>query len=72
MTTLDELPLTELAHQIARREISSVEVTSAYLERIQRFDQTLRAFITVDAERRCLADYQRRAGRARPLNAGPT
>jgi aspartyl-tRNA(Asn)/glutamyl-tRNA(Gln) amidotransferase subunit A len=68
MTTLDELPLTELAHQIARRAISSVEVTSAYLERIQRFDQTLRAFITVDAER-ALADA--RSADAAPQPAGP-
>jgi aspartyl-tRNA(Asn)/glutamyl-tRNA(Gln) amidotransferase subunit A len=51
MTALHDLPLTELARKIANAEISSVEVTSAYLERVQRFDDTLRAFITVDAER---------------------
>jgi aspartyl-tRNA(Asn)/glutamyl-tRNA(Gln) amidotransferase subunit A len=51
MTMLHDLALTDLAHKIARREVSSVEVTSAYLERIQRLDDTLRAFITVDAER---------------------
>jgi aspartyl-tRNA(Asn)/glutamyl-tRNA(Gln) amidotransferase subunit A len=51
MTMLHDLALTDLARRIARREVSSVEVTSAYLERIQRFDDTLRAFITVDAER---------------------
>jgi Asp-tRNA(Asn)/Glu-tRNA(Gln) amidotransferase A subunit family amidase len=50
MTALHNLSLTELARRIARHEVSSVEVTSAYLERIQRFDDTLRAFITVDAE----------------------
>jgi aspartyl-tRNA(Asn)/glutamyl-tRNA(Gln) amidotransferase subunit A len=42
--------MTQLAQLIARREMSSVEVTSAYLERIERYDDTLRAFITVDAE----------------------
>jgi Asp-tRNA(Asn)/Glu-tRNA(Gln) amidotransferase A subunit family amidase len=51
MTMLHDLPLTDLAHKITTRQVNSVEVTSAYLERIQRFDDTLRAFITVDAER---------------------
>ncbi|HEY0583014.1 MAG TPA: amidase [Chloroflexota bacterium] len=50
MSELHDLTATNLAQLIARREISSVEITSAYLERIQRFDNTLRAFITVDAD----------------------
>jgi aspartyl-tRNA(Asn)/glutamyl-tRNA(Gln) amidotransferase subunit A len=39
----------ELARLISAREISSVEVTRAYLERIEEYDAQLRAFITVDA-----------------------
>ena len=45
------LDMVELARRIANRELSSTELTRAYLERIERFDPLLRAFITVDAER---------------------
>ena len=41
----------ELARLISARSISSLEVTQAYLDRIEQFDASLRAFITVDAER---------------------
>jgi aspartyl-tRNA(Asn)/glutamyl-tRNA(Gln) amidotransferase subunit A len=50
MTELHYLSATEVARLIARRELSSTEITEAYLERIGLFDATLRAFITVDAE----------------------
>ena len=39
-----------LAPRLARREISPTELTQATLERIQRFNPTLNAFITVTAE----------------------
>jgi aspartyl-tRNA(Asn)/glutamyl-tRNA(Gln) amidotransferase subunit A len=42
--------MSELARSIAAREVSSVEVTQAYLERIGHYDTQLRAFITVDVE----------------------
>src|SRR5919204_3908815 len=40
----------QLAGQIAARQLSSSEVTQAYLARIERLDPHLRAFITVNAE----------------------
>ena len=44
-------PARELARLIADRRLSSVELTRTYLERIQRFDSSLRAYITVDEDR---------------------
>ena len=44
------LPAKELARLLAARELSSVELTRAYLERIGRYDAQLRTFITVDAD----------------------
>ena len=40
--------IAELSRQLAAREISSVELTRSYLERIERLNGTLNAFITVD------------------------
>ena len=42
--------VSELSRLLAARRVSSVEVTRGYLERIQRYDGSLRAFITVDAD----------------------
>jgi aspartyl-tRNA(Asn)/glutamyl-tRNA(Gln) amidotransferase subunit A len=42
--------LSELARLVATKAVSPVEVVRAYLERIERFDRTLRAFITVTAD----------------------
>jgi aspartyl-tRNA(Asn)/glutamyl-tRNA(Gln) amidotransferase subunit A len=50
--------LGELAGALARRELSSVELTRACLERIARLNGELNAFITVDEER-ALADARR-------------
>lgn len=44
------LPPIGLREQIARAETSSLEATEAYLERIERLDGEIGAFITVDAE----------------------
>src|SRR5258706_2676562 len=41
----------ELSRQLAAREISSVELTRSYLERIERLNGALNAFITVDPEK---------------------
>lgn len=49
----------EQAALIFRREISPVDLVRAYLDRIERWDGILRAFITVDAER--ALDAARRA-----------
>ena len=42
--------ITSLAVAIRQRRLSPVEVTRAYLARIERFDSTLRAFITPNAD----------------------
>ncbi len=46
MPALWELSIHEAADLLRRREISSVELTRAHLERIDALDDTLRAFIT--------------------------
>jgi aspartyl-tRNA(Asn)/glutamyl-tRNA(Gln) amidotransferase subunit A len=50
MSDLPTLSATALAAGIAARQFSSEEATIALLERIDRYDGHLRAFITVDAE----------------------
>ena len=64
-----------LSQALAAKEISSVEVTQLYLDRIKRFDPTLNAFITVDAEKSLAqartADEIRAAGNAGPLTGIP-
>ncbi|MCH7837123.1 MAG: Asp-tRNA(Asn)/Glu-tRNA(Gln) amidotransferase subunit GatA [Chloroflexi bacterium] len=49
-TGLHYLPLHELARRIQSKDVSSAEVTSALLERIERLNPKLNAFITVMAE----------------------
>ena len=43
-------PITELAHLLRTRQVSSVELTRTYLDRIERFDGELRSYVTVTAE----------------------
>ena len=43
-------PITELAHILRTRQVSSVELTRMYLDRIERFDGELRSYVTVTAE----------------------
>lgn len=45
------LPISALAGEIEARRVSPVEVTEAYLGRIERLDGRLHAYITVTAER---------------------
>ena len=40
-------PITELAHLIRKRQLSPVELTNMYLERISKFDGDLKSYITV-------------------------
>jgi len=50
--------LSELSAALQAKKISSVELTQLHLERIDRFDRGLNAFITVD-ESRALSDAKR-------------
>src|SRR5687768_2134742 len=65
----------QLSRQLADRSISSVELTRAYLDRIERLNGTLNAFITVDAERSLAqaraADERIARGGAAPLTGIP-
>jgi aspartyl-tRNA(Asn)/glutamyl-tRNA(Gln) amidotransferase subunit A len=67
--------LTALAQALAAKEISSVELTRLYLERIARHNPQINAFITVDAERSLAqaraADERLAAGQAGPLTGIP-
>ncbi len=51
MQDLCFLSIAELAHQIQRRELSPLEVTRAYLDRIQAIDEQLNSYISLTAER---------------------
>ena len=60
--------LTELSAALAAKQLSSVELTRAFLNRIKELNPTLNAFITVD-EARSLAEAK--ASDARRAKAGP-
>jgi aspartyl-tRNA(Asn)/glutamyl-tRNA(Gln) amidotransferase subunit A len=51
MTDLTDLTLTEAAEKLRTREISSVELTQATLDRIETLDPTLGSFLTVTRDR---------------------
>ncbi len=55
---LADLPLTDVAGQLRRREVSAVELTEATLARINAFEDRLNTFVTVLGEQ-ALADARR-------------
>jgi aspartyl-tRNA(Asn)/glutamyl-tRNA(Gln) amidotransferase subunit A len=55
---VSDLDLRGVSEAIGRRELSSLEATEAYLERIDRYDGALQSYITV------MADQARQAARA--------
>ncbi len=61
-------PISELANLIARREISPVDLTNAYLDRIDRIDASLNCFLTVTADR---AKQEARSAEAEIARHGP-
>jgi aspartyl-tRNA(Asn)/glutamyl-tRNA(Gln) amidotransferase subunit A len=67
--------LKQLSQALAAGEISSVELTGLYLDRIARLDPRLNAYITVDPEKTLAqaraADARRAAGQAGPLTGIP-
>jgi aspartyl-tRNA(Asn)/glutamyl-tRNA(Gln) amidotransferase subunit A len=73
---LTDLTLAEASDQVRERVVSPIELTEAFLERISRLDETVKAFVTVlpeqaraDAER---AEVELAAGRWRgPLHGMP-
>ncbi|MCH7477178.1 MAG: amidase [SAR324 cluster bacterium] len=74
MSALEELtalPLHELAARIAAREISPVEATQAYLDRIERLDGRYRAFISVYPDQALAAARQAEQKQAKGHPPGP-
>lgn len=71
MTELCFLPLTEQAGLLARGDVSSVDLTNAYLTRIAAVDEKLLAWFTVDAEGAMQQAAQADAHRAAGLSLGP-
>ncbi|HHH39955.1 MAG TPA: Asp-tRNA(Asn)/Glu-tRNA(Gln) amidotransferase subunit GatA [Sedimenticola sp.] len=70
-----EKSIAQLAAGLRRREFSSVELTRAFLDRIERLDSRLNSFITVAAEQAlaqaAAADRRLRDGDATPLTGIP-
>ena len=50
-THLHDLPISEAAPLIEQRRLSPVELTQAYLDRIETFDPQLNAYLLVTADR---------------------
>ena len=64
-----------LSQALAAKDISSVELTRLYLDRITRLNPEINAYITVDAEKSLAqakaADDLRASGNAGPLTGIP-
>lgn len=71
MTALTELTLSQALAKLRARDISAVELTRAYLERIEKLNPTLQAYITVTTDNALTAaeaaDKARAAGEDKPL-----
>ncbi|MBI3140537.1 MAG: Asp-tRNA(Asn)/Glu-tRNA(Gln) amidotransferase subunit GatA [Rhodocyclales bacterium] len=67
--------LKELAAALAQRKLSSVELTGLFLDRIERLNPALNAFVTIDRQKSLaqagLADARLAAGQAGPLTGIP-
>ncbi len=67
--------LKQLGQMLAKKEISSVEMTQTFLNRIQQYNPSINAFITLDADKTLaqakLADARIAAGGAEPLTGIP-
>ncbi len=71
MTNLTQLTLTEALEKLRAGDITSVELTQAYLNQIEAVDPQIKAFLTVTAdsalEQAQLADTARANGEDKPL-----
>ncbi|GAF85822.1 unnamed protein product, partial [marine sediment metagenome] len=72
---LYDLTIHEAADRLARRELSSRELTQAVLDRIRQVDERVRAYVTVTEELALKqaeeADKRIAAGDAAPLTGVP-
>ena len=73
--TIHDLTLAELRSRLDKRELSAVEVTNAYLNRIAATNEEINAFITICNETALAeaqaADQAIAAGQAAPLTGLP-
>jgi aspartyl-tRNA(Asn)/glutamyl-tRNA(Gln) amidotransferase subunit A len=67
-TELHFITVADAARRIARRELSPLELTDAYLQRIGTFDDQLQSFVTLTAD---LARRQAMAAEAEIMRGGP-
>lgn len=71
MTQLTELTISQALEKLRSGEITALQLTRAYLDQIERLDPSIRAYLTVSAERALAdaqaADQSRAAGDDRPL-----
>jgi aspartyl-tRNA(Asn)/glutamyl-tRNA(Gln) amidotransferase subunit A len=75
MSALTDLTLTEALAKLESREISSLELTQAHLEQIERHETQVQAYLTVSAdlalEQARAADAARARGESAPLLGAP-
>jgi len=75
MSDIFTFTVAELARQLAGKSISSVELASAYLDRIEAHNKDINAFVTIDRAKTLAdagaADARRAAGNAGPLTGIP-
>jgi aspartyl-tRNA(Asn)/glutamyl-tRNA(Gln) amidotransferase subunit A len=69
--TIENWTLPSLSRALRKKEISPVEVTRAYLERIDAFDRKINAFLTLLPERALKAAYQAERNILKGRNLGP-
>jgi aspartyl-tRNA(Asn)/glutamyl-tRNA(Gln) amidotransferase subunit A len=70
-TELTRLTLTEASELLRRRTVSAVELTQACLDRIEKYNPVLNAFITVTREQALAVARQRDAELRRGKSLGP-
>jgi len=71
MSAVTDWTVETLVHALARRKISPVEATRECLNRIERLDGKIHAFITVDADGALAAARALEAELAAGLSRGP-
>src|ERR1044071_4034954 len=69
---LTSLTLSEASELLASRRVSAVELTQACLDRIEKFNPVLNAFITVTGEQALAVAHQRDEELRRGKNLGPS
>src|ERR1700689_351955 len=70
MSALHDMSVAELSAALRARQLSSVEVTQAFLERVTRHQADLNAFISITAEA-ALAEAAQADARLSGKDAGP-